>query len=72
MAVTAREQEMLDLAERGLRPAEIAEQIGIKRASVERTLGLLNHGLGYDRSHEAAMALGSARLLEAMQAAGHC
>jgi len=69
MAVTRREQEMLDLAERGLNYSQIAEQMGIRRASVERTMGMLIGGLGVDRRHLSMMEHGRRRLAEAIETA---
>jgi FixJ family two-component response regulator len=69
MAVTSREQEMLDLAAMGLSHREIAQRMGIQPGSVSRTLTLLNGGMGDNRAHLSMMARGSRTLLEAIQSA---
>lgn len=72
MAVTRREQQMLDLADRGMSKAAIAAQLGLKESSVKRTLGMLSGSVSEDRRREQAIARGSARLLQAvLQAGGH-
>lgn len=71
MAVTRREQQMLDLHERGLRPPEIAREMGISRGSVTRTLGMLSVNLAADRRQDEVIARGSRELLAAMKAAGY-
>jgi len=42
--ITRREQEMIDLHEAGLNPGQIAQRMGIKQASVKRTLNWLAVG----------------------------
>jgi DNA-binding NarL/FixJ family response regulator len=69
MAVTRREQEMLDLADTGMRAPEIAARLCVKPGTVERTLTGLSVNLGADRAHAAAMERGSRVLLAAICAA---
>ena len=71
MGVTAREQQMLDLYEQqGFGIPRIAATMGIKEASVRRTLGMLSHSPGADRRHEKQMECGSRDLLLAIRATG--
>lgn len=65
MAVTQREQQMLDLAEDGWRPGQIAREMQIKEASVRRILQLLSGNPAADIAREAEIRAGSQRLLEA-------
>lgn len=68
MAITTREQQLLDLADAGMSPAKIADRLGIKEKSVRRTLGLLRVSPVADQRLSNAIALGSAVLLEAIAA----
>lgn len=70
MAVTRREQQMIDLADAGLQPAEIAEQMQVKPATVKSTLEMLSGSRFEDRKRESAIAAGSARLRDAILAHG--
>lgn len=70
MAVTRREQQMLDLYDAGLNPAEIAAEMGVTEGVVRQRLNFLNSGLGLDRAGMAAIAHGSVLLREAVVALG--
>ena len=63
MAITRREQQMLDLRDSGMSSHVIARRMGIKQASVKRTLGLLSGSIAADRRREAAIRQGSRDLL---------
>jgi predicted ArsR family transcriptional regulator len=68
MAITTREQQLLDLADAGMSPAKIADRLGIKEKSVRRTLDLLRVNPVADRRMGSAIARGSAVLLDAIAA----
>lgn len=68
MAVTKREQQMLDLSEEGLSQDQIAAAMGIKEDSVKRTLCLLNPDPAGDRRHLRQMIAGSRELATRIQA----
>lgn len=70
MAVTAREQQMLDLQEEGLTHQAISARVGVKLSYVHRTLGMLSGSPAEDRRREAAIRRGSERLGQAVNAAG--
>lgn len=70
MALTTREQQMIDLHEQGLSHAQIAREMRIKKDSVIRTLRLLDAGPQEDQRHRRATAKGSAELLRRIKAAG--
>ncbi|MDG6079781.1 hypothetical protein E3U23_11330 [Erythrobacter litoralis] len=70
MAITAREQQMLDLEEEGLSPDEIAARMGIKAASVRRILQMYRFSFAEDRRIEAGLISGSMQLRKAVIAAG--
>ena len=65
MAVTRREQQMLDLHDQGLSHVEIAARMGIQTGSVTRTLAKLSCDFA-DRRHQAAMRDGSRQLASAI------
>lgn len=71
MAVTRREQQMLDLREQGMNDAAIARAMGIQRGSVRRTLSILSVSLAEDRRHDEAVRQGSKSLVAALAAAGY-
>ncbi|GEM_PF-1657015 len=66
MAVTRREQQMLDLHDQGLSHVEIAARMGIQTGSVTRTLAKLSCDFAADRRHQAAMRDGSRQLASAI------
>jgi DNA-binding NarL/FixJ family response regulator len=70
MAVTRREQQMLDLKDQGLSVAEIAREMDIKEASVERVLNMLNPGVQEERRDNARTARACAALRDSVLAAG--
>lgn len=70
MALTRREQQMVDLHDQGLSHAQIAREMRIKTASVQRVLKLLDAGPQEDQRHRRATAAGSAELLKRIKAAG--
>lgn len=70
MAVTQREQQIIDLHEAGCKIAAIASKLGLKESYVRNRIGYLCTGLGIDGTHRRRMASGSARLAEAVQTAG--
>ena len=59
MAVTKREQQMLDLSDQGLSHTEIAKRMGIQTGSVTRTLAMLSPDFASDRRRRQAMIGGS-------------
>ncbi len=71
MAVTRREQQMLDLREQGMNDDAIAREMGIQRGSVRHTLSILSVNLKEDRRHDDAVRRGSRSLLAALAAAGY-
>ena len=62
MAVTKREQQMLDLSDQGLTHQQIADQMGIKVASVAHTLANLSPDFATDRKLKRQMIAGSREL----------
>ncbi len=68
MAVTTREQQMLDLDEQGLRPAAIAQRLGVSKDTVERIIHQLavRHNGPDNRFHDAAR-MGSQNLIAAIR-----
>jgi DNA-binding NarL/FixJ family response regulator len=70
MALTAREQQMIDLHDRGLSHSQIAREMRIKTKSVQRVLKLLDAGPQDDQRHRRATAAGSAELLARLRKAG--
>lgn len=70
MGVTRREQQMLNLSEQGLNDGEIAEEMGVKRSSVRRTLRLLRVDFSAERRDRAATAAASEQLKLSVQALG--
>jgi ATP/maltotriose-dependent transcriptional regulator MalT len=70
MAITRREQQMLDLEEQGLRPFEIADRLRISEARVVWVLGNLNGGLQEERRDNARTARACASLRDKVLAAG--
>lgn len=72
MAVTHREQQMLDLREgEGLSYEEIGARLGIKPGTVATKLRALMPDFAADRQRAKAMADGGRALLEALRAAGY-
>ncbi len=71
MAITTREQQMLDLAEGGLDERAIAREMGIKQNSVRRTLSMLSNSPKNDLAREEAIRRGSRALLGALYTAGY-
>ena len=71
MAVTKREQQMLDLADKGLSRDEIASAMGISSSVVTARLTFLHPNLAADRSREEAVRRGSKALLAAIVSAGY-
>ncbi|WP_370189323.1 helix-turn-helix domain-containing protein [Qipengyuania sp.] len=71
MAITQREQQMIDLRDQGMNDAAIARAMGIKRGSVRRTLSVLSVDLAGDARHEQAIRQGTQSLLAAIGAAGY-
>ena len=69
MAITTREQEMLDRADRGENYGQIAAAMGIKEGSVKRTFCLLSWSPVPDLERERAVREGSRRLIAAQTAA---
>ena len=66
MAVTNREQQMLDLVDEGYSFEQIADRMGIKAATVMSKVTALDSGGASDRAREAAIAQGSRNLLAAI------
>lgn len=66
---TPRTSQMLDLSDHGHTPESIAKVMGIKPASVRRTLSLYGDGISATRAHEREMERGSKQLLAAMNTA---
>lgn len=70
MAVTPREQQVLDLHEDGIDPATIAARLGLAENYVRGRISYLSGVDDYGPRHRMAMATGSAQLLQALRAAG--
>lgn len=70
MAVTRREQQILDLDRAGLSARDIAEHLGVKLGTVRRALRGLSDNTWADRQRDARTIRGSALLLTAVLAAG--
>jgi DNA-binding NarL/FixJ family response regulator len=70
MAVTTREQQMLDLREQGLSNGEIAERLKLKPETVVSKLNALSDSPAGDVAREAAIRAGTKRLGAAVIAAG--
>ncbi len=64
--LTRREQQLLDLQERGLDPGRIPAELGLKRSYVAKTLSRLG-GPGSDGGWDSMVRLGSERLLAAIR-----
>ena len=62
MAVTAREQAIIDLHERGSSGPEIAAKLGLSEGYVRRRITMLCSGLGLDSRERKMMAEGSRML----------
>lgn len=62
MAVTKREQQMLDLSDQGLTHQQIADRMGIKVSSAARSLANLSPDFATDRKLKRQMIAGSREL----------
>jgi len=69
MAVTSREQQVLDLQEQGLSNEEIGARLRLQPSYVQQIRSRLAPGLGSDRLHNNHIAAGSRALLKAILAA---
>jgi hypothetical protein len=70
MAVTPREQQIVDLHENGLDPVSIADTLGLNEGYMRRRISYLSiHDHDLPR-HRMMMARGSAALLLALRSAG--
>jgi len=62
MAVTAREQQIIELHEMGRSPKAIARELSLSQTYVQGRINDLCRGLGLDTVHRQRMAVGSAEL----------
>ena len=67
MAITMREQNILDLDEGGLTIAQIAARLGLSTAYVSRIVNVLGRNNGPDAAYERAMRHSSEMFLRAIE-----